>query len=130
MKSSALKVLFVSDSLVNSKHLWLLSGCASKGHEFFYATAIPDIEEMILGIKEEIDPDIIVISFNIGSMTINGSDFAAYLQECNFDVTLVENTSLEEEGFLRRDVDLPYNVQENTDELASIICIIEELELV
>lgn len=118
-----LKVLFISGNSSTSHNQWDLSGCGDDGHLFFHKKADPYTDSIITEIGR-IDPDVIVISFDIGSNVLNGPVFVHCLQESGQTALLIENTSVPSQSFSSREVKLDYNAEESPEKLAEIISLI------
>lgn len=118
-----MNVLFVSAYPCTVSMQWLLSGCGKK-HAFKQMMTGLNILEAVKNITE-IDPDIIFVSFDVGSASFNGIDLVFALQEGGIRAFIVENTSTKFDEFHRRGLILDFNAQENPGELALIVNLIE-----
>jgi hypothetical protein len=112
------KVLFVSGSKNDVVQLWYSSGCHLE-HNFEHIT-ITTIDSL-LGKIRAIEPDVIVVSYNVGSQSHTGVDVALLVQEDFSEITLVENTVASEESFSHRDVKVEFNVECDPEKLARFL---------
>ncbi len=97
---------------------WIESGCGTR-HEYVPFIISGDVQDCLNKIAN-LDPDVIVISFSTGNLSVNGAEIARLLQENNCRAELVENTS-SSQNFRAYDVDVVYNAIESPEELAKII---------
>ncbi len=113
-----MKVLFVCHSKDDAVQLWYASG-SHLGHTFEHLV-ITSIDDL-LGKIPEIQPDLVVVSYNVGSNLYSGVDVALVMQEYFPNITLAENTCTIEESFHHRDVGVDFNVQGDPERLFQLI---------
>jgi hypothetical protein len=110
-----MRVLFVSHSKSDVTQLWYASGChIMHTFEHLVVTTIDDL----LGKIREIQPDLVVVSYNVGSHLHSGVDVAFVMQDDFADIPLAENTCTIEESFQHRDVRIDFNVRGDPERLA------------
>ena len=119
-----MKVLFVSAYPRTIDLQWCLSGCGSKHTHKKIMTGL-SITDAVVDITE-LDPDVIFVSFDIGSASFNGVDLVIALQEKGIRSVIAENTSTKFDDFHRHGLFLDFNAQENPGELALIINSVEQ----
>lgn len=113
-----MKVLFVSGSKNDVVQLWYSSGCYLE-HSFEHAIIVTI--DNLLGKIRTIKPDVIIVSYNVGSQSYTGVDIALLMQEDFSEIMLVENTLASEESFSHHDVKVEFNVECDPEKLAQFL---------
>ncbi len=113
-----MRVLFISHSKSDITQLWYSSGChLEHTFEHMAVTTINDLLDKIC----LVEPDVVVVSYNVGSQSHSGVDVAMLIQEDFSEIVLAENTIIQEESFLHRDVKIEFNVGWDPDKLAQLL---------
>ncbi|MFA5934641.1 MAG: hypothetical protein WC827_02035 [Candidatus Paceibacterota bacterium] len=113
------KILFIGDRR-EDRELWDLSGCNNKGHVFLHKTVSDNASPAVLEVIKK-EPDIIVISFNIGSMNVKGPDFVRRLKQAGCHSLFIENTATADQSFSHHGVELDLNAHQDPDELMKLV---------
>lgn len=113
-----MKVLFISNSKSDAMQLWYSSGCHLEHiFEHMTVTTIDDLFDKV----RNIEPDVVVVGYNVGGQLHSGVDIATLIQEDFSEIVLFENTSTQEESFIHRGVKIDSNVGWDPEKLALLL---------